>query len=212
MEKEQLSFQEKVLRIQTDMKVKKEKFNSFGGYFSRSAENILEELKPFQAELGLIVKLEDEVIMIGPRFYIKATAKLIDLKSDAQISATAYAREAENPKAKMDESQTTGSASSYARKYALNGLLALDDGQDSDTEEKKVKTKAQKANGESVDEINNTINKITAELRTQCSGMNNDEKIGFIQKMFGVKTIKELNKKPLIELQAKLKNLEGMKK
>lgn len=210
MEKERLSFQEKVLKIQTQMKVKKEKFNSFGGYFSRSAENILEELKPFQAELGIIVKLEDEVVMIGPRFYIKATAKLID--GIDQISATAYARESDNPKPKMDESQTTGSASSYARKYALNGLLALDDGQDSDTEEKKTKTKAPKVQAENMDEINNTINKITAELRSQCSGMNNDEKIGFIQKMFGVKTIKELSKKPLIELQAKLKILEEMKK
>jgi len=210
MEKENLTFQEKVIRIQTQLKVKKEKFNSFGGYYSRSAENILEDLKPFQAELGLTIKLEDEVLMVGPRFYIKSTATLSDGKES--IQASAHAREPDAPKAKMDESQTTGSATSYARKYALNGLLALDDGQDSDTEEKKVKTKAQKVVAENMDEVNNTINKITSELRKQCSGMNNDEKVGFIQKMFGVESVKALSKKPLVELQAKLKVLEGMSK
>lgn len=210
MEKENLTFQEKIIKIQTQLKVKKEKFNSFGGYYSRSAENILEDLKPFQAELGLTIKLEDEVLMVGPRFYIKSTATLSDGKDS--IQASAHAREPDSPKAKMDESQTTGSATSYARKYALNGLLALDDGQDSDTEEKKVKTKAQKVVAENMDEVNNTINKITAELRKQCSGMNNDEKVGFIQKMFGVESVKALSKKPLVELQAKLKVLEGMSK
>lgn len=209
MEKE-LGFYEKLSKIQSEIKIKKEKYNSFGNYSFRSAEDILEGVKEFLKQEKLVINLSDDLHLIGNRIYIRSVATITD--GVTFHSASAYAREPENPKAKMDESQTTGSASSYARKYALNGLLALDDGNDSDESEpsKKAKTKAKTIGSENMDEINQIINKITDKLRILCSGMNNDEKVGFIQKVFGVTSIKELNKKPASELKKKLEQLEGM--
>ena len=120
----------KLLKIQEQLKVEKKKHNDFADFNYRSAEDILQAAKPLCAEQGLVLLLNDEVIQKGERFYIEATATLTD--GEDFITAKADAREPEKPKAKMDESQTTGSTSSYARKYALGGLFALDDGNDSD--------------------------------------------------------------------------------
>lgn len=120
----------KLAEIQYNLKVEKNKHNEFGGFDYRSCEDILQAVKPMLATQGLVILLEDNIQQVGDRFYIEAVVTLTD--GDTAITSKAYAREPEKPKAKMDESQTTGSTSSYARKYALSGLFALDDGNDSD--------------------------------------------------------------------------------
>lgn len=114
-------------RIQRELKAPKNLFNKFGNYHYRNAEGILEAVKPMLN--GLVLIINDEPVMIGARFYIKATVTLTD--GEESVSATAYAREDEH-KTKMDDCQLTGSCSSYARKYALNALLCIDDSKDSD--------------------------------------------------------------------------------
>lgn len=117
-------------QIQSELKAPKSQRNNFGGYNYRSCEDILEALKPVLAKYNAAVLLSDEIVQMGTRWYIKATATL---KTETEsISVTAFAREAENQKG-MAESQITGSASSYARKYALNGLFGIDDTKDADT-------------------------------------------------------------------------------
>lgn len=117
--------------IQSDLKVPKNQYNKFGDYSYRNCEDILETLKPILKETGTVITLSDEIELLGNRYYIKATATLTDIDSKESVSNSAFAREDEARK-KMDGSQLTGSASSYARKYALNGLLAIDDTGDSD--------------------------------------------------------------------------------
>ena len=127
-------FMEKVLAIQTELKAPKDKFNKFGNYAYRSCEGILEALKPLLAKHKLLLAVSDELVCIGDRYYVKATATLYDTEEDFELSNTAYAREDETKKG-MDGSQITGAASSYARKYALNGLFCIDDTKDADTDE-----------------------------------------------------------------------------
>lgn len=121
-----------ILEVQRDLKAPKGQYNSFGKYKYRSAEDILEAVKPLNAEKGLLLTLSDEPVLIGDRHYIKATATVTNGKETHTV--TAYAREASAKKG-MDESQVTGTASSYARKYALNGLYLIDDTKDADTDE-----------------------------------------------------------------------------
>lgn len=117
-------------QIQSKLKAPKNQFNSFGKYSYRSCEDILEGLKPLLAEHKAIILISDEIINLGDRYYVKATATL--KAGEEEHAVTAYAREALTKKG-MDDAQITGSASSYARKYALNGLLAIDDTKDDDT-------------------------------------------------------------------------------
>ena len=125
---------EKLSAIQQNMKAPKNLYNSFGKYKYRNAEGILEAFKPYEKEYSVMLTLTDDVVMIGTRIYVKATALLSDCESEACIQVSAFARESEEKKG-MDESQITGTASSYARKYALNGLFLLDDAKDADTDE-----------------------------------------------------------------------------
>lgn len=122
----------KLLKIQTELKAPKGQFNKFGNYKYRSCEDILEALKPLLAKEGCTLTLSDEIVEIGGRVYVKATATLTDGTATERV--TAYAREEESKKG-MDASQVTGAASSYARKYALNGLFCIDDTKDADTDE-----------------------------------------------------------------------------
>lgn len=124
--------------IQSKLKAPKGNYNSFGKYKYRSCEDIVEALKPLLDSMGSHLIMSDDVVMVGERIYVKATATIY---KGAEIvgTSTAFAREAETKKG-MDESQITGTASSYARKYALNGLLAIDDTKDADTDEHKVQT------------------------------------------------------------------------
>lgn len=142
----ELSLSEKLNRIQVELKAPKDKLNKFGGYNYRSAEGILEALKPLLKTYGVYVTLSDEIVEVGGRVYVKATACLSDTKSADGFNevkiATAYAREAESKKG-MDEAQVTGATSSYARKYALNGLFLLDDTKDADTDEYALQTKTE---------------------------------------------------------------------
>lgn len=120
--------------IQSALKAPKNQYNSFGGFAYRSCEDILEALKPLLREQGCSLVLSDEVVSIGDRYYISATATIYDTESGESFSNRAYAREAAS-KPKMDDSQVTGTASTYARKYALNGLFLIDDTKDADTDE-----------------------------------------------------------------------------
>ena len=122
----------KLNAIQSQLKAPKSQFNKFGGYKYRKAEDILEAVKPLLTNVGCILLCSDELTMIGDRYYVKATAKFIDTETGQEITTTAFARE-EDTKKGMDGSQITGASSSYARKYALNGLLCIDDTADSDT-------------------------------------------------------------------------------
>lgn len=122
---------EKLMTVQTKLRAPKGQYNQFGHYSYRSCEDILEALKPLLAEVGAIVNVSDEVKLIGDRFYVEATAMFLDCETGDSVVARASAREDETKKG-MDLAQVTGSVSSYARKYALNGLFAIDDNKDSD--------------------------------------------------------------------------------
>ena len=134
MEKKEKTIYEKLLTVQNELKAPKDKRNNFGGYNYRSCEGILEAVKPLLQEQGLMLTIKDEVVNIGDRYYVRATVLLDDISSNGEIAITALAREEEAKKG-MDASQITGTASSYARKYALNGLFLIDDTKDADTEE-----------------------------------------------------------------------------
>lgn len=131
-----MNIYEKLLVIQSKLKAPKSQRNTFGNYNYRNCEDILEAVKPLLVEVKATLTITDELVMVGERYYVKATATLIDVESNEQycnkiIHNTAFAREEETKKG-MDASQITGASSSYARKYALNGLLAIDDTKDSD--------------------------------------------------------------------------------
>jgi hypothetical protein len=118
--------------VQSQLKAPKGQQNKFGNYNYRSAEDILEALKPLLDSNGLALVISDDIVEIAGRVYVKANAAVIDSISNQQIFSNGFAREAETKKG-MDDAQITGSASSYARKYALNGLFAIDDTKDSDS-------------------------------------------------------------------------------
>lgn len=128
-----MNIYEKLAAVQSALKAPKSQYNDYGKYKYRNCEDIIEAVKPLLKENGLLLTLTDELVMIGERYYVKATAIVLDPTADGCNSyyVTAYAREEETKKG-MDGSQITGASSSYARKYALNGLFAIDDTKDSD--------------------------------------------------------------------------------
>ena len=132
-------FMKRVGLAQAESKAPKNQYKSFGKYNYRSCEDILEAAKPINKKHGLVLLLTDKPVCIGQRYYIEATARLYDIESEQFIEATASAREADTKKG-MDDSQVTGTASSYARKYALNGLYNIDDTKDADTDAYKKQT------------------------------------------------------------------------
>lgn len=125
---------EKMQTIQNELNVPKGQFNKFGNYKYRSCEDILQALKPHLKNTGTVINISDEIIQVSDRVYVQATVSLIDIETGEKIETKAAARE-EPMKKGMDGSQITGSASSYARKYALNGLFGIDDTKDSDAME-----------------------------------------------------------------------------
>ena len=134
----------KLALIQQELCAPKNQYNSYGKYNYRSCEDILEGLKPCLEKTGCALTISDELVVVGERYYVKATATLHDNETDLKISNVAYAREEETVKG-MSSSQITGAASSYARKYALNGLFCIDDVKDADTRDNRQKeAKAQK--------------------------------------------------------------------
>lgn len=167
----------KLATIQSRLKAPKNQYNSFGKYKYRSCEDILEALKPLANEQGCTITIEDSPIMVGEWHYIQATATLSDGYNSKSVKA--YARESET-KSGMDSSQITGTASSYARKYALNGLFAIDDTKDADTMDNRpkaetnpeakelAKVKAQLKQAKTGDEIKNVLSLyLYSELKEQ---------------------------------------------
>ena len=136
---------EKLAAVQQELKAPKDKKNTFAGYSYRSAEGILEAVKPVLKKYGVTILLSDDIQEVGGRVYVRSTAWFIDPAEheNMKVTVTAYAREAEEKKG-LDQSQITGTASSYARKYALNGLLLIDDTKDPDTDEYATQTGAAK--------------------------------------------------------------------
>ena len=137
----------KLAAIQKELKAPKSQYNSFAKYNYRSCEDILEAVKPLCIKNNATLILNDTVREISGRFYVVATATLADQESDGVVEADAYAREPQDKKG-MDDSQITGMASSYARKYALNGLFCIDDTKDADTDEVKRQEQKPVKNGD----------------------------------------------------------------
>jgi len=164
-----MNIYQKLNKIQTELKAPKGQYNDYGKFKYRNCEDILEALKPLLKEMQLIIQLSDKILHIDGRFYVEATVTLYDCESDnlTSISNTAYARE-EDSKKGMDGSQVTGAASSYARKYALNGLFAIDDTKDADTKEAAdmAENKAKKESARRIQGINMDVEEVAAKKLT----------------------------------------------
>lgn len=176
-----MEFTEKIVAIQSELKAPKGQYNSFGKYNYRSCEDILEGAKPLLAKYGLVLTIRDGIELIGDRFYVKATATITDGKE--QLSTEAYARESADKKG-MDASQVTGATSSYARKYALNGLLAIDDTKDADTMDNSKKP---------VQQTQETVyNWQTLKARATQGGISEDDLVHYVTETLKVKKPSEL--------------------
>lgn len=158
-----MTLHEKLKEIQSTLDAPKNRRNTFGNYNYRSAEDILEALKPLLKAQDCTLKISDELVNIGDRYYIKATAEIND--GTDKESSTGYAREEETKKG-MDGSQITGASSSYARKYALNGLFLIDDGQDSDSTNTHDKTEVKEEKKEYPKSDVKWYNDVTKNLET----------------------------------------------
>ena len=176
-----MEFIEKIVAIQSKLKAPKGQYNSFGKYNYRSCEDILEGAKPLLAKYGLVLTIRDGIELIGDRFYVKATATITDGKE--QLSTEAYARESADKKG-MDASQVTGATSSYARKYALNGLLAIDDTKDADTMDNSKKP---------VQQTQETVyNWQTLKARATQGGISEEDLVHYVTETLKVKKPSEL--------------------
>jgi len=196
-----MNIYEKLATIQQSLVAPKNQYNSFGDYKYRSCEDILEGLKPCLQQAKAAVTISDELVLIGERYYIKATATLFDCEGDGSVSNTAYARETES-RPKMDVSQITGSASSYARKYALNGLFCIDDVKDADSrnnqkdneEQKKIDEQKKQAEAEKQQAELGTskISEVKQKaLSERCKKENVDE--GKLMNLYKVKSFADLS-------------------
>ena len=177
----QVVLTQRVGDIQHKLKAPKGQYNSFGKYNYRSCEDILEGVKPLLKEHNLALLIDDEIVQIGERYYVKATAKITDGREI--VSATAYAREPDTKKG-MDESQITGATSSYARKYALNALLCIDDTKDADTMDNSKKP---------VQQTQETVyNWQTLKARATQGGISEDDLVHYVTETFKVSKPSEL--------------------
>ena len=202
-----MNIYEKINKIQVELKAPKSQRNNFGNYNFRNCEDILEALKPLLLREKIIIQLNDELVQTGDRFYIKATATLIDVENGEKHSTTAFARE-ELSKKGMEGSQITGASSSYARKYALNGLLAIDDTKDSDTtnthnnnepknQKKQVSAEEKRKNGEDIIARNTT---------------KYNEMINSFFEIHKAKTLSDLSNEEVSNLAHKIYELEKLEK
>nr|DAW30684.1 MAG TPA: ERF superfamily protein [Caudoviricetes sp.] len=177
----QVVLNQRVGDIQHKLKAPKGQYNSFGKYNYRSCEDILEGVKPLLKEHNLALLIDDEIVQIGERYYVKATAKITDGREC--VSATAYAREPDTKKG-MDESQITGATSSYARKYALNALLCIDDTKDADTMDNSKKP---------VQQTQETVyNWQTLKARATQGGISEEDLVHYVTETLKVKKPSEL--------------------
>ena len=204
----------KLFEIQQELKVPKNQRNTFGNYNFRNCEDIMEASKPVCKKHNCLLTCSDEVSQIGDRYYVEATATLYDLDSEESITAKASAREEETKKG-MDASQITGASSSYARKYALNGLLQLDDNKDADTNEfakqqksqstakkntNKPESKAEPITDEQVKKIHTLFSKIEKMENQVFKNFTNSEAKTKVYETYKVKSSKELTKAKAIKI------------
>lgn len=199
-----MELKQKLLSIQTELKAPKNQFNSFGNYNYRSCEDILEAVKPLCKKGNVLLTLSDTIKHVGERYYVEATATLYDVETDDCISVSAYAREEETKKG-MDSSQITGAASSYARKYALNGLFNIDDTKDSDsTNEGEGKHKTSpKPKAEPKNDYQSQLKELMDNSKGKITGPMIAETI---EKKFGKRKANELNETQFLALLEELTN------
>lgn len=208
----------KLLKIQCGLKVPKNKYSEFGNFHFRSCEDILEAAKPICEENGCVITLYDEITQVGDRYYVRATATIFDVESEESFVTSAWARE-EEIKPKLDRSQTTGSASSYARKYALNALLAIDDTADADTlndaeqkekqKEKKTEYKpVQKQPTSSTQYAQQTPKTITEAQRKRLFALGNEPNIRAVMKEYNIEHTTDI---PMAKYDEICKKVEAMK-
>jgi len=183
-----MNIYEKLIKVQNELKAPKNQRNNFGGYNYRSCEDILEAVKPILKENGLTLFITDDIVNVGDRYYIVAIATLIDIETGEKITTQANARESEIKKG-MDDSQITGTASSYARKYCLNGLFLIDDTKDADTNEYQKTTKAEpKIEGRKIN-----LKELGILQQTIAKYNLTDERINEILKKYGYKKLDEVD-------------------
>ncbi len=199
---------EKLMRIQTEIKAPKNLYNSFGKYKYRNAEGICEAVKPYLARENVSLVLEDNIVEVGGRVYVKATATLFDGETGDKLETSAFARESMEKKG-MDDSQITGTASSYARKYALNGLFLLDDTKDADSDEYKNERDAKSEQAE-VEKIENSkISEIKVKaLIARCDTDKVDH--GIIMKLYKVSSLADLTEKQYANINEHWEKIKGM--
>ena len=185
---------EKLIAIQSELKAPKSQYNNFGKYAYRNCEDILESLKPLLKEHKSTIYISDEIVTVLERFYVKATVTFIDAETGENIKNTAYAREEESKKG-MDGSQVTGASSSYARKYALNGMFAIDDTKDSD-----FTNTATKGDNTGLSEAQ--IKRLLA-IASKVNISADDVKV-VVAKKFGVQDLRKMNKQQYDEICSRL--------
>ena len=185
---------EKLIAIQSELKAPKSQYNSFGKYAYRNCEDILEALKPLLKEHKSTIYISDEIVTVLERFYIKATVTFIDAETGEKITNTAYAREEESKKG-MDGSQVTGASSSYARKYALNGMFAIDDTKDSDFTNTTVKGDNSALSEAQIKRLLAIASKVNISA---------DDVKKVVAKNFGVQDLRKMNKQQYDEICSRL--------
>ena len=185
---------EKLIAIQSELKAPKSQYNSFGKYSYRNCEDILEALKPLLKEHKSTIYISDEIVTVLERFYVKATVTFIDAETGEKIINTAYAREEEDKKG-MDGSQVTGSSSSYARKYALNGMFAIDDTKDSDFTNTTVKGDNSALSEAQIKRLLAIASKVNISA---------DDVKKVVAKSFGVQDLRKMNKQQYDEICSRL--------
>lgn len=195
----------KLFEVQQELKAPKNQRNTFGNYNYRSCEDILEALKPVLAAHEATVFISDKVVVREDNWaYIEATATFVDIETGESISTTAYARETETKKG-MDVSQITGSASSYARKYALNGLFLIDDTRDADTDEHHRQTTATKPKAFSKDDV--TALRLDLVKLATATGKDVNELENWVAQRIGVDNFEAINQSSYAKANALVKQL-----
>ena len=191
---------EKLIAIQSELKAPKSQYNNFGKYAYRNCEDILEALKPLLKEHKSTIYISDEIVTVLERFYVKATVTFIDAETGEKIINTAYAREEEDKKG-MDGSQVTGASSSYARKYALNGMFAIDDTKDSDFTNTTVKGDNSALSEAQIKRLLAIASKVNISA---------DDVKKVVAKSFGVQDLRKMNKQQYDEICSRLEK-KGIK-
>ena len=193
-----MTIYKKIMNVQSELKAPKGNYNSFGKYSYRSAEDILEAVKPLLKKEGLAISISDDIVMIGDRFYVKSTVKLIDIENGDVVETSALAREDETKKG-MDLAQVTGSCSSYSRKYALNGAFAIDS---SELDPDRVNTHGQEVQQDKPKSTTTTTSSSTiseAQVKRLIAigykaNITTEQILSTIKKEYNVNEIKALNK------------------